>query len=389
MFNSSRITKNEQCPCGSGKAYKECCLGKPNKEFRAEGEMLAVLQKAFKKSLVKTCLHKSCNAKAKDIILAHALQENKILSQLCIDDEVIMISPKDQRIELLELNNGIREPMFSLDLIHKNKATVHTCFCKKHDDQLFSKIEKSNYPFSSDSVEQKFLFAYKTFIFEYYKEIASNKFYTNCFREIPQLIKNPMLISQYRQSQKKKEEMEYYKNFFDKRIEDKTYSDLITIVKKLPYRVNFSNYSCIAPFFGIDGKLIRTIKNKRMRRVFITIFPENESESNILISVCKEDWQIYENFINQMDQASIEQLKYYLNIILPFYSENIVISPKLWSLWTEEQKRFVQFMLNEVKPQKHLLTFSMVLRKLYKQGKTITEEDLAKMKINLFEQIEW
>ena len=33
-----RIGRNDPCPCGSGKKFKKCCLGKPNAELRTTAE---------------------------------------------------------------------------------------------------------------------------------------------------------------------------------------------------------------------------------------------------------------------------------------------------------------------------------------------------------------
>ena len=96
----------------------------------------------MKKSRGKFCLHEGCKAKAKDIIKAHALQENRILDKLEVDKNVMMQNFTKDPI-ICEIKPGKPEPFYFLTEVPITNATVATCFCKTHDDALFAKIEKS------------------------------------------------------------------------------------------------------------------------------------------------------------------------------------------------------------------------------------------------------
>jgi len=39
---SKSVSRNDPCPCGSGKKYKQCCLGKPPAEERRRRAVLPV-----------------------------------------------------------------------------------------------------------------------------------------------------------------------------------------------------------------------------------------------------------------------------------------------------------------------------------------------------------
>ncbi len=58
-----------------------------------------------------------------------------------------------------------------MDKVGVNHATTATCFCDVHDDEVFAPIEKRGGTiFDKESEEHKYIYAYKAFIFEYYKK---------------------------------------------------------------------------------------------------------------------------------------------------------------------------------------------------------------------------
>ena len=78
-----KISNNEDCPCGSGKKFKECCKGKPDQQLIQSKKPPEVqIMEQMRKAMVKCCMHpdqSNCNGKIKN---AHALQNNKIISLL-------------------------------------------------------------------------------------------------------------------------------------------------------------------------------------------------------------------------------------------------------------------------------------------------------------------
>lgn len=82
-----------------------------------------------------------------------------------------------------------------------------------------------------------------------------------------------------------------------------------------------------------------------MSRLFVTVFPE-ETKSYILLSCLKDDYRIYKNLFLQMKRTTIDKIKYYFDLVLPLYSENVVISPRLWEKWNDERKNAYTFYAN-------------------------------------------
>lgn len=381
----AKIPPNELCPCNSGKRYGECCYSKADKVFHAEREGIALLQKIFKSSLLKTCLKKGCTAKTKEVISAHAMQENKVIQQLCVDRKVYMQSA-EKLPPIMQLPDGTREPTFFLDEIHKNTATTQTCFCKTHDNDIFAVIEKDDHPFDPTNLEQQFVFAYRTFAFEYYKVLAVCNFFSKCCSQIPQTMREPQVVRQYRENGKKMIEMDYYKVFFDSSLEQNDFSGLETLVITLPYAVAIANYSSIAPLYDVEGKWVHSLYKGKMRRLFITVFPDND-KSHILISALKSDLKVYRKFFDRARTASQELMLMYLNALIPLYSENMIISPLLMDYWNEEQQAFIQFMVNEMEINRYQLPMKCIFQNIHKTRKKITQSDLENMKLNIFQQI--
>ena len=84
-----KLSDRELCPCGSEKAYGECCKGialKIQEPSKKTAEVL--IMGKMRKSMRKCCLHPDKANCKRTIKHAHALQNNKIMSVLvfCIVD---------------------------------------------------------------------------------------------------------------------------------------------------------------------------------------------------------------------------------------------------------------------------------------------------------------
>ena len=78
-----KIFNNEDCPCGSGKKFKECCKGKPDQQPVISKKPLEVqIMEQMRKAMVKCCMYPDQSNCKGEIKNAHALQNNKIISLL-------------------------------------------------------------------------------------------------------------------------------------------------------------------------------------------------------------------------------------------------------------------------------------------------------------------
>lgn len=366
MFNKFRIADKELCPCNSGKQYKDCCKIKAAKTFHNNNEALHFTGQLMKKSKSRFCLYEGCTQKGKNIIKSHALQENRILKKLAVNGNVKM-QDFTQDPTILEIKPGKPEPFYFLTDVSIKTATTATCFCKTHDDALFAKIEKSQYDLQTLDDEQLFLFAYKTFSFELYTEMTAQKFNRLMFSNVPQTAKNPLVVWQYRTQNEKLQDLQYYKNFFNSSIEKRDFSGLETIVLEIPFQIQFSNYMAVSPPFDIKGNKLKAMdrKNKRLKFVFFTLFPV-DNKSYILVSALKEDMKYFSSYFEQLKSSPLPLIQYYLNVFIPLYSQNLILSPQLWDKWDEKAQFGVQYAVADPHSSNLLLALKFYLKNISK-----------------------
>lgn len=371
MFKKFRISATELCPCNSGKKYKDCCKHKAAKIFHNNNEALHFTGQQMKKSKSRFCLYEGCTQKGKSIIKAHALQENRILSKLADNGKVIMQDFSKDPV-ILEIKKGQPEPFYFLTEVSISTATTATCFCKTHDDKLFAKIEKRQFDLQTLNDEQRFLFAYKTFSFELYTQIAAQKFNFLMFSNVPQTTKSPLVIYQYRSAQEKLQDLQYYKRYFDNALKNADFGGLETITIEIPFEIQFANYMAISPPFDITGKKVKAFDktSKRLKFIFFTSFPV-ENKSYILISALKEDLKHFSKYFEEIRNAPLELVKYYINILIPLYSQNLIISPLLWDKWSEKAQGGVQFAVADPHSSKMMYGVKCYLRQIAKLKQSI------------------
>ena len=120
-----------------------------------------------------------------------------------------------------------------------------------------------------------------------------------------------------------------------------------------------------------------------MHRIAVTIFPE-QTKSWLLMSCLDSERKIYEDLFKQMQEASLQKIKYYLNLVLPLYSENMVLSPTLWNSWTEDIRRAYTYYANLNGPEamKMEMCLGFALKNAFRDTSGATYNHLPK--INLF-----
>ena len=267
-----KIKDTEPCPCGSNKAYKECCKNATEAAPNASKKPPEVqVMEKMRASMEKCCLYPdqtSCKGKIKE---AHALQNNKIISLLAgSEHHVYMLNAKKKPI-LVPLENGEVIPIVEVSRTSANDATTETCFCDLHDNIAFAAIEKGA-PDFDDSEEMKFVYAYKAFIFEYYKQTMSMKIFRQCFKTNPKAFQSKESVAIYRMLQLKEKEFEPIKKHFDSEILAGAHNGIFTCVVKIAEQIKFADYAFIALSYDMNGNRIRHTKKGVMHRIALTIF---------------------------------------------------------------------------------------------------------------------
>lgn len=328
------LKDKEACPCGSGLPFGDCCKFREpaisNSRKPPEVQAMEMLRKGLK----SCCMYpdtQNCKGKIKK---AHALQNNKIISLLAGESRHVYVLGTKETPTFAEIKRGHVEPLVYMKRTSANDATTETCFCDLHDNVAFAAIEKGAPDFDAHSEEMKFTYAYKAFIFEYYKHWCSLDMFRRCFRLNPAAYQNPLCVAEYRQNILKLSEFDTVKHFFDGKILSGAHNGVYTQVINLQKQIKFACYAYIAPNYDLNGKRIRHTRNGCMHRLAITAFPE-EHQSWILFSCLESEKKYYSSFFEQLSSSPLAKVEWYLSVILSLYTENMVLSPDLWEDWDE------------------------------------------------------
>ena len=344
-MNGFMIVDDEECPCGSGKLYEKCCKGREGSPILSKKPIEVLVMERMKASIKKCCMHpaqEDCRGKIKN---AHALQNNKIISILAgTSRHVYMLNSKRQPI-VITLENGEIISLVEVAKTSANDATTEPCFCDVHDNVAFAIIEKGAPDFDETREDMKFVYAYKAFIFECYKQWIELDVFWESFKENPAISQAADVVHVYRMLQLKQQEFEPIKKYFDSQIIAGTYDGITTCVVKIPFQIHFADYAYIALNCDLNGKKIEHTRNGIMHRLAITVFPET-TQSWLLLSCLDSERDLYAELFEQLKVASIDKMKFYFNMMLPLYSENMVISEALWEGWNEEVKMAYTYLAN-------------------------------------------
>ncbi|WP_413380801.1 YecA family protein [Alkalihalobacillus sp. 1P02AB] len=383
ILNTIKISKRESCPCGSGKLYKDCCKNIGIIQVQESKKPLEVqIMELMKKSMKKCCLYPEQNNCKGDIKNAHALQNNKIISLLGGSERHVYLLDPKKRPLLVPLKNGKKELFVEVSKTSVKAATTETCFCDLHDNIVFAAIEKGAPDFDGSNETMKFVYAYKAFIFEYYKQwMAINIFRTN-FKKQPVVFKSFNMVKRYRMLQLKMKEFQSIKGHFDKKILSGKHDGIETCIVKLPEQIKFASYAYIAPDYDLDGRKIKHTAKGVMHRIAVTVFPE-KTQSYILLSCLESEKAAYLDLFNQIQSSTIDKIKFYFSLVLPLYSENMVLSPDIWKNWDEETQIAYTFYANLQGSDASVYskTIGMVLRNA---GKSTTFDYSNRGKLDLF-----
>lgn len=368
------IHDDELCPCGSGKLFLDCCKNKPDPgPVNSPKPPEVILMERMRKSIKKRrfCLHPNQASCRGDIKEAHALQNHKIISLLASSDNHVMMQDHTKQPIVLDDNPTNPIVIVPFNKVSGNKATTQSCFCDLHDTELFKPIEAGAPDFNPNDEEMKFVYAYKAFIFEYAKQVQLMNLLKEAFAERPQVFCIPEMVKDYRIQCMRIEEFESAKNHFDSEIISGTHNGIETCVITIPYQIGFANYAYIAPDFDLNGEKIETVDDKgKMHRLAVTVLPET-NQSYIILSCLSSEERIYHDFFEQIKTAQIDKTLYYLNLLLPLFSENLVLSEKLWNAHSEKGQLGLTHMANLVGQDQFNLshTIGMALRNAAKNKK--------------------
>ena len=316
-----KIGRNDPCPCGSGKKYKKCCLGKADDVYYSNPlNLLDTYKKVRKESRIRQCLHPKSDECSEKIIGAHSIQNNKIIKRLSSNGIVYMPCPKSDN------------PFAQMTVYGRKEATVFTGFCGYHDKTVFQPIEDGMF---DKSIQHIFLYTYRCFAVEYHKKQEVVNMERNMFKIKPSLANMPDEDNPYRGMHMAIDDLENVKKIFDTALLTGNYDVLSSVVWEFDHSVKFAGTGFEAMTHDLEGNNIQDFVSAK--HIFVMVFPEGE-KTYCIISWLKENDELFARYKQQLLSLSEEMRKIYINNLLPMISENIVVNPEAWDNW-EEYKR--------------------------------------------------
>lgn len=329
----------ESCPCESGKKYKFCCYAK-SKDIKIDSSkysaarLTAEGQKLFRNTEFKMCFSFDISECSKNVVGAHSIQNNGVLNKISFENHVYTLS--------LEIEQNTMLPQLKFIPVGKNRASIFSGFCKKHDEEYFKCIEDEEY---EETPEQNYWFAYRALCFELHRKLRLKKSYTTLFQKHAHATKVPSIYTNYyntelniRDSWK---EYERFKNIYMERSFDK----LESFVKEIPFKVGFTATTSVAVGIDMEGSIAADIYNYDKKlfipSLYLSVIPK-ENSTIIIISRFKED-TCYEDILLQLvNNKNDEKLFKYITFCLAEYSENVYFSPSVIDSLNENNKNKIR-----------------------------------------------
>lgn len=315
---SNKVGRNDLCPCGSGKKYKNCCIDKKQIPIHPG---LIELSKLLRKARFKECFYPDHSQCSDNIGHSHSLQRRRILSKIQEDGKVIMPIIKPN----LTMEFGLKE------------ATTFQGFCGRHDKVIFQPIEDSEF---DKSQKHAFLFTYRTLAAGYHLKqeginfgrlLLKSTYYPDELKDIleQRLFYDNLFIRNIREEKK----------LFDIAILKENYDALTNVIWEFDRGINFAATGIEALRYDLDGRLIQDIRDENCyaKHIYLTVFPAS-NKSYAIISWLKSNDSLFESFHDKLNSITEKEKINFINYTLPIMSKNIAIKPSSWDKLSLNQK---------------------------------------------------
>lgn len=318
------------CPCLSGKKYKFCC----NKDFysaynefcknpnRIKTRLDKIYEVAEKNLISRKQEYKSINKKnisycfAKNIfsgcdvniVRSHTMSKGNVLRNLSKGEKLIKFNDHKiiSKLCIDSIDQFINEKTIS-------EASTTVSFCKKHDAELFSDIEKDGNTVYNGTYIENLEYALKSITFDLYHNILNIKFMSELFKESKYVASNHYFI-EYEKDIKilfniypyAQQLLEDIKRFKEKNIECKTFH---TMYINIP--INKVQFSLSEVIKKENTICFFNIANIPSPYIIISYYSEKELDfckklKNIFKNSIKET-EIFENNLWEITELALSQ----------------------------------------------------------------------------------
>ena len=312
-------------------------------------DMSKFLQKSDDISKEGRCLHYQAGDRCNEIIKAHSIQNNGVLSKIADEKKVIYALSKN--ISDFEKNDG--NLGFRKYSIHK--FSIFRGFCGNHDNDLFKPIDTSY--FKSTNQQQVFLYAYRSLTKELFDKENTLNIYMEMIEDVKENIGLSKNISSYIDGTKNSlNSLNVQKKIYDDVLKNELYDDMryVSFNSTNNLSMAFSNILC--PDYDFIGNLIQDLSNTNIENTFDLITfcsAPTENGWSFIFSWHKSSDTSCLPFIQSLKEMmkqgySLEDLLFKFILL---NSENFAFAPSWWeSISTDKQKEISQAITNMMQP---------------------------------------
>lgn len=332
---SKEIGRNDPCWCGSGMKFKKCHLDREKQKKVDHWDSAKEFRKTFSKKYccVPDELRSECEG---GIIKAHTVTKSSSLKSIAKNGKVYGLKIT---LDNIRKHKGKLQP----ELIGINQASIFTGFCKKHDNDLFSIIEKQSFELSQEAV---FKLAYRSFSKEFYAKKAASELEEHKRDldkgksiEEQQEIQMSNFLSQIGTLQGNKDNL-YHKEIFDKAILTNDFSSVQAVCFKLEEPPQVMVSGATNPIFDFSGNQIQDLDDLSITPDLLAVNSFYDgSNGYIVFSWLKSSNSACDTFINSLfEKSENDQLALVYQYIMQGF-ENIFFSPDWWESLSDKIKR--------------------------------------------------
>ena len=334
----NKIGRNSPCSCGSGLKYKHCCLNANRAQSWFGNTAQAFKRRTRKKEcLAPQQLHSACRGK---VISAHTVSRSS-LEKIAENGHVLSFVPSVSN--LLKHGSAIKPQPQGV-----GRASTFTGFCEKHDNLIFSPLEKSSF---IGSPIQCFLLAYRALARELHIKNAAadhNQRLTNLSKDLGPIGKliQPRQDSFQLGTEIGFRDMLSHKSKFDDVLLHKKFDDIVAHIIELPNPPPVMCSGGVFPEHTLSGERIQRLAPPQESFSLICFSSFASSTGGIIVFSWLKEAAI-EGFRFIQDLSTIPDhlvTAHFLRFVFES-CENVHIRPSWWKeLSTETKNAIVRHM---------------------------------------------
>ncbi|MYD93600.1 MAG: hypothetical protein F4Y02_07905 [Chloroflexi bacterium] len=319
---TTKIGRNDPCPCGSGKKYKRCCLhASDDRGFFNEAKALQRAMSVDRCSAPPGHPQKCSSTFAK----AHTVPRAS-LKRIAANGHIFSFVPNATNLE----RHG---PKFPPQRWGINRASTFTGFCSNHDDAIFAPLEKT--PFAG-TPEQCFLLAYRALARELHLKQSILAYWDDRLRKQTTVEIVPPLALLTLQgfldgTRKGVVDLASHKSAYDRILLTGDYRDVRAHVIELSGPPTVMCSSGIVPEHTFDGEKLIDIPSHRQRLSLLSFSSFADATAGFVVFAWVEDGTDYCSRLSRsLKRLPAETLTASLVRFFFECSENIHLQPSWW-----------------------------------------------------------